>query len=47
MSLIPILALSLFTFQNNFWVNLHQVLHAEAVKQRAGTRPSRRAGRRR
>jgi hypothetical protein len=34
---IAVLALSLFTFQNNFWVNLHQLLHAEAVKQRAGT----------
>jgi hypothetical protein len=31
---VPFLALSLFTFQNNFWVNLHQLLHAEAVRQR-------------
>src|SRR5206468_12424766 len=28
------LAASLFAVQNSFWVNLHQFLHAEAVRQR-------------
>ena len=27
---------SLFVFQNNFWVNLHQFLHAEATRRAAG-----------
>jgi len=36
----PVLALSLFTFQNNFWVNLHQFVYAEATRRRLGTAPS-------
>jgi hypothetical protein len=31
-----LVAATLFTFQNNFWVNLHQFLHAEAVRKAAG-----------
>jgi hypothetical protein len=27
---------AIFSFQNNFWVNLHQFLHAEASRPAAG-----------
>jgi hypothetical protein len=31
-----VVAAAIFTFQNNFWVNLHQFLHAEASRTAAG-----------
>ena len=31
-----VVAAAIFTFQNNFWVNLHQFLHAEAARKAAG-----------
>jgi hypothetical protein len=31
-----VVAAAIFTFQNNFWVNLHQFLHAEASRKAAG-----------
>jgi hypothetical protein len=33
-----LIAAAIFTFQNNFWVNLHQFMHAEAVRRAAGQR---------
>ena len=34
-----LLAASLFTMQNSFWVNLHQFLYAEAIRQRSRQPP--------
>ena len=31
-----LLAAAIFSFQNNFWVNLHQFMHAEAGRRAAG-----------
>jgi hypothetical protein len=31
-----LIAAAIFSFQNNFWVNLHQFLHAEAVRKATG-----------
>src|SRR5262245_58309802 len=31
-----LVAAVIFSFQNNFWVNLHQFLHAEAGRRAAG-----------
>src|SRR6266540_3555775 len=31
-----LIAAAIFSFQNNFWVNLHQFLHAEALRRAAG-----------
>src|SRR5258708_6221705 len=31
-----LIAAAIFSFQNNFWVNLHQFMHAEAGRKAAG-----------
>ena len=31
-----VIAAAIFTFQNNFWVNLHQFLHTEANRRASG-----------